>query len=196
MKRTLAGLLALTLFGCSVTVEDPPIAEQSQDQRDFDSDGVVNLRDLCADTPHSAVVDNDGCPTSIKRNEENNVRVLFANDSTAIPETYLPEIQRMADFLDTYPETYIELKGYASPVGRAEYNIALSKRRATKVREQLIAEGVAPQRIKAVGFGDLEPIEAESIEATNTLSRRVVARVVGSKGIIVEEWTIFTFRDR
>lgn len=196
MKRTLTGLLALSLFGCSVTVEDPPIADQSQDQRDFDNDGVINIRDLCAETPHSAVVDNDGCPTSIKHNEENNVRVLFANDSAEIPETSLAEIQRMADFLDAYPETYIELKGYASPVGKAEYNIALSKRRAKKVQEQLIAEGVDPQRIKAIGFGDIEPIEAESRDATNTLSRRVVARVIGSKGILVEEWTIFTFRDR
>ncbi|MGF1869395.1 OmpA family protein [Photobacterium indicum] len=195
MKRTVTGLLALTLFGCSVTVEDPPIAEQSQDQRDFDKDGVINARDKCADTPHSAIVDNDGCPTSINREEENDVRVLFANDSTAIPEAFLSEIQRMADFLDVYPEAYIELKGYASPVGNSEYNIGLSKRRATKVREQLIAEGVAPQRIKTIGFGDAEPIAAESREATNTLSRRVVARVVGSKGSLVEEWTIFTLRD-
>jgi outer membrane protein OmpA-like peptidoglycan-associated protein len=195
MKRTVTGLLALTLFGCSVTVEDPPIAEQSQDQRDFDKDGVINARDKCADTPHSAIVDNDGCPTSINREEENDVRVLFANDSTAIPEAFLSEIQRMADFLDVYPEAYIELKGYASPVGNSEYNIDLSKRRATKVREQLIAEGVAPQRIKTIGFGDAEPIAAESSEATNTLSRRVVARVVGSKGSLVEEWTIFTLRD-
>lgn len=195
MKRTVTGLLALTLFGCSVTVEDPPIAEQSQDQRDFDKDGVINARDKCADTPHSAIVDNDGCPTSINREEENDVRVLFANDSTAIPEAFLSEIQRMADFLDVYPEAYIELKGYASPVGNSEYNIGLSKRRATKVREQLIAEGVAPQRIKTIGFGDAEPIAAESREATNTLSRRVVARVIGSKGSLVEEWTIFTLRD-
>jgi OOP family OmpA-OmpF porin len=195
MKRTVTGLLALTLFGCSVTVEEPPIAKQSQDQRDFDNDGVINARDKCADTPHSAIVDNDGCPTSVNREEENDVRVLFANDSAAIPEAFLSEIQRMADFLEVYPETYIELKGYASPVGNAEYNIGLSKRRAAKVREQLIAEGVAAQRIKTIGFGDAEPIEAESSEATNTLSRRVVARVIGSKGSLVEEWTIFTLRD-
>jgi OmpA-OmpF porin, OOP family len=195
MKRTVTGLLALTLFGCSVTVEEPPIAEQSQDLQDFDNDGVINARDKCADTPHSAIVDNDGCPTSINREQENDVRVLFANDSAEIPEAFLSEIQRMADFLDTYPETYIELKGYASPVGNSAYNIGLSKRRAAKVREQLITEGVAPQRIKTIGFGDAEPVEAESDEAINTLSRRVVARAIGSKGSLVEEWTIFTLRD-
>ena len=195
MKIIITGLLIFSLFGCSVSVEEPPIAEQLQDQQDFDNDGVINARDKCADTPHPAIVDNDGCPTRIDREEENYIRILFANDSTVIPESLLPEIQRMADFLETYPEVYIELKGYASPVGKKEYNIDLSKRRATKVRDQLIADGVTPQRIKTIGFGDAEPIAAESIEASNTLSRRVVARVIGSKGSIVEEWTIFTLRD-
>ena len=195
MKLTLTALLALTVFGCSLSVEEPPIAEQSQDQRDFDKDGVINARDLCADTPHAAIVDNDGCPLSINYEEEKSVRVLFANDSDVIPETFLLQIQHMADFLDTYPEAYIELKGYASPVGNTEYNVDLSKRRATKVREQLIAEGVTPERIKTVGFGDAEPVTSESTETTNTLSRRVVAQVIGSTDNIIEEWTIYTIRE-
>ena len=195
MKIVLTSLLALTLFGCSVTAEEPPISEQSQDQQDFDKDGVINARDLCPETPHSAIVDNDGCPTSVKRDEENDVRVLFANDSAEIPKGFLPEIQRMANFLEDYPETHIELKGYASPVGNSEYNIQLSKRRAEKVREQLISEGVATQRIETIGFGDADPIQAESNEAINTLSRRVVAQVIGSKGHVIHEWTIFTIRE-
>ena len=195
MKTVVTGLLALTLFGCSVTVEEPPISEQSQDQQDFDNDGVINARDLCTETLHSAIVDNDGCPTSVNREEGNDVRVLFANDSAEIPKDFLSDIQRMANFLEAYPETHIELKGYASPVGNAEYNIDLSKRRATKVQEQLIAEGVEAERIKTVGFGHAEPIASESNETTNTLSRRVVAQVIGSKGSIIQEWTIFTIRE-
>ena len=195
MKTVVTGLLALTLFGCSVTVEEPPISEQSQDQQDFDNDGVINARDLCTDTPYAAIVDNDGCPTSVSSEEENNVRVLFANDSAEIPKDFLSDIQRMANFLEAYPETHIELKGYASPVGSSEYNIQLSKRRAEKVREQLISEGVVAQRIKTVAFGDADPIEAESSEAINMLSRRVVAQVIGSKGSIIQEWTIFTIRE-
>ncbi|MBC7006453.1 OmpA family protein [Photobacterium sp. BZF1] len=195
MKRMLTGLLTLTLLGCSVTVDEPPTAEQSRDLRDFDRDGVINARDKCEGTPYRAVVDNDGCPTTVEQEEENDVRVLFANDSDVIPDTFKTEIKRMADFLEQYPETFIELKGYASPVGNAQHNVDLSQRRAKNVRQELINFGVDPNRIKTVGFGDSDPVVAVSEEATMTLSRRVIARVMGSQGKVVEEWTIFTIRD-
>ncbi|WP_293148188.1 OmpA family protein [Moritella sp.] len=173
---------------------EPPIAKQSQDQRDFDHDGVINARDKCADTPHSAIVDNDGCPTTVYHDEEQDVLILFSNDSDSIPDAFLPKIQLMADFLELYPDTHIQLKGYASPVGRSEYNIKLSQRRATKVREQLITDGIAPSRIQTIGFGDSDPVWAESEADTLSLSRRVVARVVGSKSSLIKEWTIFKLR--
>ena len=87
MKLTVTALLALTVFGCSLSVEEPPIAEQSQDQRDFDKDGVINEFDKEPNTPKNVItdgagramdIDQDGvfdgidkCPT-IKGAKENN----------------------------------------------------------------------------------------------------------------------------
>lgn len=195
MKYIITALLSLSLFGCSLSVPQPPIAKQTKDLFDADSDGVINQRDRCADTPIDAVVDNDGCPTFVKNSEENNIHVLFANDSSEIPESYMENISNMSDFLAKYPKTHIELKGYASPVGSAAYNVALSKRRAAAIRQALITEGVAPSRIKTIGFGDSDPVKASDIEESNTLSRRVVAQVVGSQGNVVKEWTIYTVRE-
>ncbi|KJF90468.1 OmpA family protein [Photobacterium leiognathi] len=195
MKYVITGLLALSLFGCSLTVQQPPVAKQTKNLYDQDSDGVINQRDRCSDTPIDAVVDNDGCPTFVKNSEENNIHVLFANDSSEIPESYMENIANMSAFLAKYPDTHIELKGYASPVGSAAYNVALSKRRAQAIRQALITEGVSPARIKTVGFGDSDPVKADDIEESNTLSRRVVAQVVGSQGDVVKEWTIYTVRE-
>ncbi|HIF9457382.1 OmpA family protein [Photobacterium damselae] len=195
MKNIAMSLMALSLFGCSISAQQPPVATQTKDLRDFDSDGVINARDKCADTPLGAVVDNDGCPTYVKTDEKNSVHVLFANDSTVIPETYMVQLKKTAQFLETFPETHIELKGYASPVGNSAHNQYLSDTRAANVRQQLIDFGVAADRIKTVGFGDADPIQAETSEASNTLSRRVVAQVVGSKGHVVDQWTIFTVRE-
>ncbi|WP_305844975.1 OmpA family protein [Photobacterium leiognathi] len=195
MKYVITGLLALSLFGCSLTVQQPPVAKQTKNLYDQDSDGVINQRDRCADTPIDAVVDNDGCPTFVKNSEENNIHVLFANDSSGIPESYMENIANMSAFLAKYPDTHIELKGYASPVGSAAYNVALSKRRAQAIRQALITEGVSPARIKTVGFGDSDPVKADDVEESNALSRRVVAQVVGSQGNVVKEWTIYTVRE-
>ena len=195
MKYTIIGLLALSLFGCSLSVPHPPIAKQTKNLFDNDSDGVINQRDHCPKTPIDAVVDNDGCPSYIDSSEENKIHVLFANDSSEIPENYMQNINKMSEFLVKYPKTHIELKGYASPVGNAAYNIALSKRRANAIRQALINHGISPSRIKTMGFGDSDPIAAYDIEESNTLSRRVVAQVVGSQENVVREWTVYTVRE-
>ncbi|KAE8175522.1 OmpA family protein [Photobacterium carnosum] len=195
MKYTIIGLLTLSLFGCSLSVPQPPVAKQTKNLFDNDSDGVINQRDHCPKTPIDAIVDNNGCPTYIDSSEENKIHVLFANDSSVIVENYRNNIKNMSTFLAKYPKTHIELKGYASPVGNAVYNVALSKRRASVIRQALINEGVTPARIKTVGFGDSDPIKASDIEESNTLSRRVVAQVIGSQGNVVKEWTVYTVRE-
>ena len=195
MKYIVIGLFALSLFGCSLSVPQPPIAKQTKNLFDNDSDGVINQRDHCPKTPLDAIVDNDGCPTYVDSSEENKIHVLFANDSSAIPESYIKNIKDMSGFLTKYPKTHIELKGYASPVGQAAYNIALSERRANAIRQALINDGVTPSRIKTVGFGDSDPVKAYDVEESNTLSRRVIAQVIGSQGNVVKEWTVYTVRE-
>ncbi|MGF1726905.1 OmpA family protein [Photobacterium nomapromontoriensis] len=187
-------LFTLITMGCATNAETPPVAQQSQDLFDDDDDGVINARDKCPGTPHDAIIDNNGCPTLVERNESNDLHILFANDSTVIPSPFLPQIQKMAAFLASYPEAHIELKGHASPVGNHDYNLGLSQRRAEVVRRQLISDGVAPNRIKTLGFGDNDPVAASSTEETNTLSRRVTARVRGERGNVLQEWTIFSVR--
>ncbi|WP_394167064.1 OmpA family protein [Photobacterium piscicola] len=195
MKYTIIGLLALSLFGCSLSVPQPPVAKQTKNLFDNDSDGVINQRDHCPKTPLDAIVDNDGCPTYIDSSEENKIHVLFANDSAEIPENYMQNIKQMSQFLVKYPKTHIELKGYASPVGNANYNVALSKRRASAIRQALINDGIPPSRIKTMGFGDSDPVAAYDVEESNTLSRRVIAQVVGSQENVVKEWTVYTVRE-
>ncbi|WP_261858622.1 OmpA family protein [Photobacterium sanguinicancri] len=185
----------LLLAACATSVpNDMPLAEQSKDLRDDDDDGVINARDKCANTPHTAIVDNDGCPTYVANPEEGRIHILFANDSTQITTEYQSQISEMSQFLKMHPSTYIELKGYASPVGSSDYNVGLSQRRAQAVKQSLLGAGITQNRIMTVGFGDTEPVSAESQEVTNTLSRRVTAQVKTAFNKVVEEWTIFTLR--
>ena len=121
--------------------------------------------------------------------------MLFANDSSDIPENHMQNISKMSEFLVKYPKTHIELKGYASPVGNAAYNIVLSKHRASAVYQALINDGITPSRIKTMGFGDSDPVIAYDIEESNMLSRRVTAQVVGSQENIVKEWTVYSVRE-
>ncbi|MGL4828068.1 MAG: OmpA family protein [Vibrio sp.] len=180
------------LEGDEYDYQPTPVANQIADLQDDDNDGVINARDLCPDTPRGSEIDNDGCGTFVNSSQTQQLHILFANDSSAIDPAFLTQIRQMAEFLETYPSTSIELQGYASNVGRTEYNLALSKERSEAVRNQLYQYGVAPNRVNIVGYGDTV-LEADGADdVSHARNRRVTATVVGYKGEVVKEWTIFT----
>ena len=63
---------------------ETPNAGQIADLIDDDSDGVINARDLCPGTAEGSEIDNDGCGRYAKSSQQMQIRVLFANDSSAI----------------------------------------------------------------------------------------------------------------
>lgn len=169
-----------------------PDAQQIADLQDDDNDGVINARDLCPGTPVTSEIDNDGCGEYIKASEKMQVRVLFANDSDEINPVFRRQIRELSKFLKEYPSTSIELQGYASKVGGSSHNLGLSKRRANNVREALLRYGIDTNRVRIVGFGDTHLATEGTDEVSHALNRRVTAYVVGYKGEIKKEWTIFT----
>lgn len=203
MNKLAFSLIISTLVSSSyVSADDKydyivtPEPNQVDDLRDEDNDGVINARDLCPGTPIKAEVDNDGCGKYVKSSDKMNLHILFANDSSAIQPLFVRQIREMNEFLEAYPSTSIELQGYASKVGRADYNMALSKRRAETVKRMLISNGLAPNRVNIVGFGDTKTDSNANDELSHALDRKVVATVVGYKGHVKEEWTIFTKLDK
>lgn len=197
-KSFLAVLISATVFTAPLKAEDAyeyietPKANQIDDLLDEDKDGVINARDLCPQTPRNADIDNDGCGTYIKTEEEMSLHILFANDSDVIQPAFLTQIREMSEFLESYPSTSIELKGYASKVGNPEYNKALSERRAESVESALLSNGVDSSRVRIVGFGDTNLEALGDDEVSHARNRKVVATVVGHKGNVKEEWSIFT----
>ncbi|WP_447060194.1 OmpA family protein [Vibrio alginolyticus] len=189
------GMLAITQH---VVAEDEyeyrsvPNAEQIADLQDDDNDGVINARDMCPGTPEGSEVDNDGCGEYIKASDNMQVRILFANDSDEINPVFRRQVRELSDFLKEYPTTSIELHGYASKVGGSKHNQDLSERRARNVREALLSYDIEPSRVRIVGFGDTHLAQQGTDEVSHALNRRVTASVVGYKGEIKREWTIFT----
>ncbi|BDR18320.1 TPA: OmpA family protein [Vibrio diabolicus] len=191
-------ILSLLAVTQQVVAEDEydyrpvPNAEQIADLQDEDNDGVINARDMCPGTPEGSEVDNDGCGEYIKASDNMQVRILFANDSDEINPVFRRQVRELSDFLKEYPTTSIELHGYASKVGGSQHNQDLSERRARNVREALLSYNIEPSRVRIVGFGDTHLAQQGTDEVSHALNRRVTASVVGYKGEIKKEWTIFT----
>lgn len=108
--------------------------------------------------------------------------VLFDVNSAALKPGAYTEINRVADILMQYPQTTIQIAGHTDSTGSETYNQGLSERRALSVQNALVNQGVAPMRLRAIGFGESQPIAGNSTEAGRQLNRRVVVTITPQQG--------------
>jgi len=82
-------------------------------------------------------------------------------------------ITEVAIMLKAAPQLNISIEGHTDNVGEAVANKTLSENRARSVLQALIAEGIAPERLSATGFGEEMPIADNATEAGRAENRRV-----------------------
>ncbi len=87
----------------------------------------------------------------------------------------------MAASLLRYPESDVLIVGHTDSSGSDDYNQRLSERRADAASGYLMAEGVAPERIRAVGMGEQEPIASNDTEVGRQENRRVEVAIFASE---------------
>jgi outer membrane protein OmpA-like peptidoglycan-associated protein len=82
--------------------------------------------------------------------------------------------------LATIPDRSFQIEGHTDDVGQIAYNVDLSRRRAEAVRDALVLRGVAPERLRARGFGPSRPLVEGDTDAARAANRRVTFVVVES----------------
>lgn len=80
-------------------------------------------------------------------------RTFFTQSSAELDDTARVTINKQAQWLSKYPQWKVKLQGFADDPGSEAQQVALSQKRADVVRSYMIAQGVAPERIKAKGYG-------------------------------------------
>jgi K(+)-stimulated pyrophosphate-energized sodium pump len=82
-------------------------------------------------------------------------RVTFESGAHRISAGGQRIVQGYATALKSNPGAKVELSGYADPTGDAAKNLELAKERAMVVRDALVADGVAAERIELVKPSDV-----------------------------------------
>ncbi len=114
-------------------------------------------------------------PTSVAYfNESIGDRVLFAVDQHALTPQGEATLASQASWLARNPEYSAIIEGHADEQGTREYNLALGARRASSVQNYLIAQGVAPSRLRTVSYGKERPLAICSDESCYQQNRRSV----------------------
>jgi OOP family OmpA-OmpF porin len=108
--------------------------------------------------------------------------IEFELNQADVRPQYRPELQKVAEFLKTYPSTTVVIEGHSDNTGDADYNLALSQRRADSVRDYLIKNfNIDPERLTAKGYGEERPIATNDTAEGRARNRRVVAVISAEK---------------
>lgn len=94
------------------------------------------------------------------------------NQAFLRPESYA-ELDRLVRLMNENPDLKIEIQAHTDNQGRAAYNKKLSDKRAESALQYLIENGIAPERMKSVGFGDTKPVADNNTEEGRQQNRRV-----------------------
>ncbi|MFW6387260.1 MAG: OmpA family protein [Thermodesulfobacteriota bacterium] len=103
--------------------------------------------------------------------------LLFDFDSAAVKPGAYDELQRVAEVLNAYPQTKLQIAGHTDSSGSEDYNQGLSERRAEAVKTILVNYQVAAQRISTVGFGESQPVASNDSAAGRQMNRRVAITI-------------------
>ncbi len=93
-------------------------------------------------------------------------------------------LDKLVSVFDSYADTNIKIFGYTDSKGSDEYNLALSERRATSVKDYLASKGLSSSRFEVVGMGEADPIADNETDAGRSQNRRVEFAIVASQQMI------------
>lgn len=115
-------------------------------------------------------------------------KVQFAFGSAQILADSHELLRQVAQIMIDNPHvTLVQVEGHTDAVGKTRKNRKLSQKRAESVRAFLVEQGVEPNRLQAVGFGEERPIADNDDEDGREQNRRVEFNILTQTGKVAKK---------
>ena len=121
-------------------------------------------------------VDITACAAPVAEFSARNA-ILFQSGAALIAAESDAALDELAVDLAACADAVVHIEGHTDADGDEGLNMALSVARAEAVVNALVARGVAPARLYAVGFGESAPIADNETAQGKRLNRRIVVSV-------------------
>lgn len=190
---SLSGAMSVLEGGTKTEISKQRIQESTPiDSQDETSDAVNRIKQA-ADDANEMVDKGHGPAVVVDEAQEGFViklpsSLLFKGGSATIEnEDALLFLKRVALIIQEMPnDIHASIQGHTDniPPGKNspfKDNWELSSARAISVLQELILDGVAPQRMDAAGFSEYAPIASNATKAGREKNRRVEIHFYGSK---------------
>ena len=149
---------------------------------DTDGDGVLDKDDKCPAVKGPA--SNNGCPIAepteeaIKKLNEYAKTILFDTGKASFQKQTFPVLQSITAILKEYPNAKFSIEGHTDNTGKAAANQKLSEERAAAVKNYLVENGIATDRLTSSGFGQTKPMDSNKTKEGKANNRRVEVKLV------------------
>ncbi|MBI1391651.1 MAG: OmpA family protein [Alphaproteobacteria bacterium] len=128
---------------------------------------IAKLREQLQGTGVSVTKDGDNIYLNMPSD------VTFNVNQSDIRPSFYDVLNSVALVLKEYDRTTVSVNGHADSTGSDAYNQTLSEKRALSVSQYLASQGVAGQRLRAVGYGETRPIADNATASGRSANRRV-----------------------
>lgn len=181
MRTKLVSLFAMLFLitACETTPEDSGATDSSGST---DSSSSSSSSSVTTETVDTTAVDStmEMAPEPGSQEQlqlEVGDRVFFEYDKSVVAAAAEKTLKRQAAWMKQYPSVSITVEGHCDERGTREYNLALGERRATAVKNFLVALGVSSNRIATISYGKERPDALGHNKAAWAQNRRGVTTV-------------------
>ncbi len=99
--------------------------------------------------------------------------LMFAFDKADLTPEHKAKLKVVGEQMTACVDEKMVLAGFTDVTGSKLYNKWLSQQRAEAAMRALMRDGVAKERLQAVGYGELHPVAANTTKAGRAANRRV-----------------------
>lgn len=104
--------------------------------------------------------------------------VNFETGSADLTPLSRYELDNLAEAMKSNAGMMIEIAGHTDNTGEAASNYELSQARAKSVQDYLVGKGIAPSRLRAVGYGQDQPVDTNDTEEGRMKNRRTEFKIL------------------
>ena len=164
--------------------DEPGVDPDGCPIRDTDGDGFLDPDDKCVDEPETKnnYQDSDGCPDEVPEEVKKFSGVIegiyFDTNKTTIKPASKKILNKALEVLKQFEDVKLEISGHTDSRGSAELNQKLSEGRAEAVKDWLVENGIASDRLTTVGHGPDKPIDSNETRAGRAKNRRIEFKLV------------------
>ena len=100
-------------------------------------------------------------------------KITFDSNQSLLKSSAYSRLNSVAKVMKKFDQTLLEIAGHTDSQGKASYNQSLSEKRANSVAVYLRGQGLAPARVRTLGYGESAPIASNETASGRAQNRRV-----------------------